>query len=72
MILPSLNDVKDTVLIAKSWLKKSKPFLMSALASAPASSSLLEAKALQVLALSQILVLCLKLDCICDDILYIL
>lgn len=72
MILPSLDDVKDTVLIAKSWLKKSKPFLMSASSSAPASSSLLEAKALQVLALSRMLVLCLNLDCICDDILYIL
>ncbi|XP_059443642.1 lysine-specific demethylase JMJ17 isoform X3 [Corylus avellana] len=47
VILPSLDDVKDTVLIAKSWLKKSKPFLMSASSSAPASSSLLEAKALQ-------------------------
>uniref|UniRef100_A0A2N9J2S4 Zinc finger PHD-type domain-containing protein n=1 Tax=Fagus sylvatica TaxID=28930 RepID=A0A2N9J2S4_FAGSY len=42
VILPSLNDVKDAVLIAKSWLKKSKPFLTSALSAAPASSSLLE------------------------------
>lgn len=72
MILPSLNDVKDTVIIAKSWLKKSKPFLMSPSSSALASSSLLEVKALKVLALSRILVLCLKLDCICDDIPYIL
>ncbi|KAL4603864.1 hypothetical protein ACB092_10G153600 [Castanea dentata] len=42
VVLPSLNDVKDAVLIAKSWLKKSKPFLKSALSVAPASSSLLE------------------------------
>jgi hypothetical protein len=72
VILPSLNDVKDIVLIAKSWLKKSKPFLMSASSSAPDSSSLLEVKTLKVLALSRILVLCLKLNCVCDDVLYIL
>ncbi|KAE8055327.1 hypothetical protein FH972_012174 [Carpinus fangiana] len=61
VILPSLNDVKDTVLIAKSWLKKSKPFLMSASSSAPASSSLLEAKALQDL-VSQSKVLKISLE----------
>lgn len=62
MILPSLNDVKDAVLIAKSWLKKSKPFLTSALSAAPASSSLLEFEVLKVLALSCIWVFLLKIE----------
>ncbi|KAG6685054.1 hypothetical protein I3843_12G093300 [Carya illinoinensis] len=48
-ILPSLNDVKDAVLIAKSWLKKSEPFLMVAMSAAPASSSLFEVEALKEL-----------------------
>lgn len=62
VILPSLNDLNDAVLTAKSWLKKSEPILMSALSAAPASSSLFEVEALKVLVLSFIWVLCLKLE----------
>ncbi|KAB1200329.1 Lysine-specific demethylase 5A [Morella rubra] len=49
VILPSLNDLNDAVLTAKSWLKKSEPVLMSALSAAPASSSLFEVEALKEL-----------------------
>ncbi|XP_050266962.1 lysine-specific demethylase JMJ17 isoform X1 [Quercus robur] len=61
VVLPSLNDVKDAVLIAKSWLKKSKPFLTSALSEAPASSSLLEFEVLKEL-VSQSKLLKISLD----------
>lgn len=70
-ILPSLNDVKDAVLIAKSWLKKSEPFLMVAMSAAPASSSLFEVEALKVLALSYTWLPCLNLDHLYDNMLHI-
>ena len=72
MVLPSLNDFKDAVLIAKSWLKKSKPFINSALSEAPASSSLLEFEVLKVLALSCVWHFFQKLNHIYDEMLYIL
>ncbi|KAK9276591.1 hypothetical protein L1049_006126 [Liquidambar formosana] len=48
-ILPSLNDVKDAVSMAKSWLKNCEPFLASVFSAAPASCSLLKVEALKEL-----------------------
>lgn len=72
MILPSLDDVRDAVLIAKSWLKKSEPFLMAAMSAAPASSSLFEVEALKVLALSYTWLPFLNLYHLYDNMLHIL
>ncbi|KAF7810274.1 lysine-specific demethylase rbr-2 [Senna tora] len=46
MILPSLNDIKEAILEANSWLMNSKPFLVSSL---HASDSLLKVEDLQML-----------------------
>ncbi|KAI4315412.1 hypothetical protein L6164_028225 [Bauhinia variegata] len=46
VILPSLNDIKDAVLEANSWLKNSKPYLAS---TASASISLRKFEDLQIL-----------------------
>ncbi|KAK6935388.1 JmjN domain [Dillenia turbinata] len=47
VVLPSLNDVKDRVLMAKSWLENSKPFLVSTFSGSPESNSLLRVDTLQ-------------------------
>lgn len=49
MVLPSIDDVKDAVSMAKSWLKNSEPYLRPAFNAAPASSSLLKVENLKVL-----------------------
>ncbi|CAK9184600.1 unnamed protein product, partial [Ilex paraguariensis] len=46
-ILPSLDDVKDAISMAKSWLNKSKPFLVDDIPVALSSSSLLKVDALK-------------------------
>lgn len=50
-ILPSLNSVKDAVLIAKSWLINSKPFLKYVSSAVPDSSFSLTIEALKDLVL---------------------
>lgn len=49
VILPSLDDVKDAISMAKTWLSKSKPFLFSDSSVAPVSSSLLQLDTLKEL-----------------------
>ncbi|XP_021895289.1 lysine-specific demethylase 5D-like [Carica papaya] len=49
VFLPSLDAVKDAVSVAKSWLKNSKPFIISASSIMPASSVQLEFEALKEL-----------------------
>lgn len=49
VILPSLDDVKDAISMAKSWLKNSKPFLGSSFPAAHPSCSLLKVEALKEL-----------------------
>lgn len=50
VILPSLNDVKDALSMAVSWLERANPFLVSCSPLLPVSSSLPKFEALQVLA----------------------
>ncbi|KAF6162208.1 hypothetical protein GIB67_008337 [Kingdonia uniflora] len=49
MALPSLDDLKNTLSMAKSWIVKCQPFLESVLSSESASRSLLRVDALKVL-----------------------
>ncbi|XP_057978320.1 lysine-specific demethylase JMJ17 isoform X2 [Malania oleifera] len=49
VILPSLNDVKEAVSMAKSWLKNSMPFLAPSFSSAAAPNSLLKVETLKEL-----------------------
>lgn len=58
VILPSLDDVKDAISMAKSWLKNSKPFLGSSFPATHPSCSLLKVEALKVLIVSCILYVC--------------
>uniref|UniRef100_A0A2P2MIU6 Lysine-specific demethylase rbr-2 n=1 Tax=Rhizophora mucronata TaxID=61149 RepID=A0A2P2MIU6_RHIMU len=51
VILPSLADVEDAVLMAKSWLKNSEPFLLSSSSMAPGSCPVLKLEALKGLIL---------------------
>ncbi|KAM7531266.1 hypothetical protein LguiB_034676 [Lonicera macranthoides] len=61
VILPSLNDVTDAVSMAKTWLNKSKPFLVSHLSVAPVSSSLLKVEDLkELVSQSKLLKICLE------------
>lgn len=48
VILPSLDDVKEAVSMAVSWLNKSKPFLCSYLSTPSSSYSLLNFESLKV------------------------
>lgn len=57
MILPSLDEVKDAVSIAKSWLSRSQPFLSRdsmALGSSPLEVETLKVNHLQTLHLRNI------------------
>lgn len=49
VLLPSLDDVKEAVSMAKVWLTKSELFLVSGLSVVPASSPLLEVETLKEL-----------------------
>ncbi|XP_015896152.3 lysine-specific demethylase JMJ17 isoform X2 [Ziziphus jujuba] len=49
VILPSLNNVKEALSMAISWLENSKPFLVSCSSSFPASKPLLKFEALKEL-----------------------
>ncbi|GAV57946.1 PHD domain-containing protein/ARID domain-containing protein/JmjC domain-containing protein/JmjN domain-containing protein/zf-C5HC2 domain-containing protein/PLU-1 domain-containing protein [Cephalotus follicularis] len=61
VVLPSLESIKDAVYMAKSWLEKSEPFLVSASSVTPASCSLLTLDALKDLVFqSKFLKLCLE------------
>lgn len=61
MILPSLNNVKEALSMAISWLKNSKPFLMPYSSSFPASKPLLEFEALKVPAIFCLFIIYQKL-----------
>lgn len=58
MILPSLDNIKDAVSMAKSWLRESRPFLGSSFPAAHASHSLLKVEALKVLIVFCIVCVC--------------
>lgn len=47
-IIPTLDAVKGALSVAKSWLTKSKPFLVSDLSVMPVSNSLLRVDTLKV------------------------
>ncbi|XP_028088427.1 lysine-specific demethylase 5A isoform X1 [Camellia sinensis] len=60
-ILPSFDVVKDALSLAKLWLKKSEPFLVSYLSVAPVSSSLLKVDDLkELVSQSKLLKICLR------------
>lgn len=61
MILPSLNNVKEALSMAISWLENSKPFLVSCSSSFPASKPLLKFEALKVLAIFCLFIIYQKL-----------
>lgn len=48
MFLPSLENVKEAVSTARSWLNESKPFLYPCIPVTPDSDGLLKSEALKV------------------------
>ncbi|KAK1374392.1 Lysine-specific demethylase rbr-2 [Heracleum sosnowskyi] len=60
ILLPSLENVKEAVSAARSWLNKSKPFLCSGISMIPASDGLLRFETLkELVAKSELLKICL-------------